>query len=605
MISNMNSSTGQTSGQHFVVDFPEITDETVLPLCTRTKVYPVEELRSFVMSYTQVVSNSDNSPIRPDKQGFNRDAVEVSAVLPDLAVCAVADGCSLRYWSEVAANIAVKRFVSYIERYIWNLGEKDDLTIGKLKQLMVEGVMYTNNELLSLIHPKTRERVGIEENGGQTTLAAAVVFPFCAGLWGVIAIGMGDSEALLFVKGVVGCHWVSLTQDIGSPMLPFSNLKESHIGKPSLQLFDKNSVVFLFSDGVRDSFPDSELPPLPEELESNTWHMVKYLMEKTFQSHTNNKTDPDDVCMGAIRPRECNSELVQYANKGYPHREAQVDMTEIFYPDFCKESGYNSNFTSEFFDPTEEMFPNLKKSKLINAWISKSTKAKKYSRSIRRSFMRGSTAPARVEYPEPPIDNTVTKVKVEEEKQDPKRKSKALNRSKESFNIRMDTKPKEIKVTPKEKEKEKDVVRYKTYDGLSTEQNEIDSSMKRSRSISSIESGQEEPITPVSHVPKHTARLSKNDKKTPPKKKLLSTLKENNLSPSPSPIQSLGEINNIQNPLPIIEIQDDPSEKKNNSPKTLPSTSQILVISPRKHSSKQRKNLIITNTDTKHLDINF
>jgi len=308
----------------------DVSDDTVLKLCLRTKTQPVEELRAFTMAYTQVLTNADKSNIRPEKQGFNRDAAEASVIAPDFAVCCVADGCSLRYWSEVAAKVAVKKFVSYMEKYIWTL--ERDITVSQLKQLMIDATLYTNQELIDLVHPQTQQRVSLEENGGQTTLTAAVVFPFLPGLWGVIALGMGDSEALLFVRGVDSAkgHWVTLTHDDGKPMLPFTNLRESQVSKPELQIFDKDATVFLFSDGVRSSFPNAELPILPNELEANTWHMCKYLLQTTFESHKQYNTDPDDVCLAAIRPRECSSDQYQYFSKGYPHREPQVDMTELF-----------------------------------------------------------------------------------------------------------------------------------------------------------------------------------------------------------------------------------------------------------------------------------
>jgi len=278
-------------------------DTTVIKLCTRHKVLPTEELRAFTMTYTQVQCNADNSSIIPEKQGYNRDAVEASVISPDFAVCVVADGCSLRYWSEVAAKIAVNKFVTYMERYIWSLDK--DVTVSQLKQEMVQATLYTNEELISLVHPQTQERVYLDENGGQTTLTAAIVFPYPPGQWGVIVIGMGDSEALLFEHGEDDSEgrWIRLTQDEGGTMLPFKNLKESQISKPKFRVFDRKGTIFLFSDGVRSSFPSEELPILPIELVANTWHMGQFLMQQTFSSHTFHATDPDDVCLGAIRPR--------------------------------------------------------------------------------------------------------------------------------------------------------------------------------------------------------------------------------------------------------------------------------------------------------------
>jgi len=76
--------------------------------------------------------------------------------------------------------------------------------------------------------------------------------------------------------------------------------------------------------------------------------MIKYLLQTTFESHVLHNTDPDDVCLAAIRPRECTSDQFQYTAKGYPHREPQVDMTEIVFPEFCTKNGYNPNLVTEY-----------------------------------------------------------------------------------------------------------------------------------------------------------------------------------------------------------------------------------------------------------------
>jgi len=66
------------------------------------------------------------------------------------------------------------------------------------------------------------------------------------------------------------------------------------------------------------------------ELETNTWHMIKYLLQTTFESHVLHNTDPDDVCLASIRPRECTSDQFQYTAKGYPHQTSSRHDRDCF-----------------------------------------------------------------------------------------------------------------------------------------------------------------------------------------------------------------------------------------------------------------------------------
>eukprot|EP01125_Pyxidicula_operculata_P014170 TRINITY_DN4708_c0_g1_i4.p1 TRINITY_DN4708_c0_g1~~TRINITY_DN4708_c0_g1_i4.p1 ORF type:complete len:367 (+),score=48.90 TRINITY_DN4708_c0_g1_i4:31-1131(+) len=350
-----------------------ISNDSVLRLCMKNKNVPLEELEAITMTYTQVVHNPDKSSIRPETQGFNRDASELSIIAPDVAVCAVADGCALRFWSEVAAKVAVHKFVSYIERFFWTADQ--DITIGRLKEEMVQAILYTNNELLNLVHPLTQQRVGIDDNGGQTTLSGAVVFPFGNSEWGVVAIGMGDSEALIFTgysdyESPKDGQWIQLVEDAGGHMLPFFNLKKNHIMEPELHVLNRGSTLFLFSDGVRTSYADSIIPKIPPDIYKDMWHSGKYVLQSAHANHSH----PDDVTIVGLRAKPLTDGSLEYLTKGYPHRERAIDMTGMFFPSFVENEKYDVTLVHEYVDFEERISKNYRKVAKLNTWLKKKCK---------------------------------------------------------------------------------------------------------------------------------------------------------------------------------------------------------------------------------------
>eukprot|EP01125_Pyxidicula_operculata_P014167 TRINITY_DN4708_c0_g1_i1.p1 TRINITY_DN4708_c0_g1~~TRINITY_DN4708_c0_g1_i1.p1 ORF type:complete len:558 (+),score=90.18 TRINITY_DN4708_c0_g1_i1:31-1704(+) len=372
-----------------------ISNDSVLRLCMKNKNVPLEELEAITMTYTQVVHNPDKSSIRPETQGFNRDASELSIIAPDVAVCAVADGCALRFWSEVAAKVAVHKFVSYIERFFWTADQ--DITIGRLKEEMVQAILYTNNELLNLVHPLTQQRVGIDDNGGQTTLSGAVVFPFGNSEWGVVAIGMGDSEALIFTgysdyESPKDGQWIQLVEDAGGHMLPFFNLKKNHIMEPELHVLNRGSTLFLFSDGVRTSYADSIIPKIPPDIYKDMWHSGKYVLQSAHANHSH----PDDVTIVGLRAKPLTDGSLEYLTKGYPHRERAIDMTGMFFPSFVENEKYDVTLVHEYVDFEERISKNYRKVAKLNTWLKKKCKKSEKSRpsvDSKRPLLRSATAP--------------------------------------------------------------------------------------------------------------------------------------------------------------------------------------------------------------------
>lgn len=161
------------------------------------------------MTYTQILSLPSGDDIIPDKHGINRDNVKVSIIHGKIGIIAVADGCGLQFWSQIASHVAVNEFVSYI-------GEKI-LEVRKVEQipsLIIDAILYTNSQLSNYYDPKRKETINILEMGGNTTIAVSLVFPYSVNSngekeinlmnngnscsWGSFCLGMGDSEMYCF-----------------------------------------------------------------------------------------------------------------------------------------------------------------------------------------------------------------------------------------------------------------------------------------------------------------------------------------------------------------------------------------------------------------------
>lgn len=64
------------------------------------------------LTYTQITQNKDGSAIQPSQHGVNRDYARACAVTPEIAVVAVADGCSLV--TLFCKSLLLKEVVSFI-----------------------------------------------------------------------------------------------------------------------------------------------------------------------------------------------------------------------------------------------------------------------------------------------------------------------------------------------------------------------------------------------------------------------------------------------------------------------------------------------------------
>ncbi len=58
---------------------------------------------------------------------------------------------------------------------------------------------------------------------------------------------------------------------------------------------------------------------------------MTFLVKQTFDSHTSNKTDPDDVTVGVIQVMKWSTPLYYPV---YPHTTAVQDFTTSFFPNF-------------------------------------------------------------------------------------------------------------------------------------------------------------------------------------------------------------------------------------------------------------------------------
>src|SRR5690606_29465111 len=111
--------------------------------------------------------------IIPDKHGINRDNVRVSIVHGKIGIIAVADGCGLQFWSQIASHVAVDEFVSYMSEKILTVRR-----VSQIPSLITDAILHTNSQLSNYYDPKSKENINILEMGGNTTIAISLVFPY-------------------------------------------------------------------------------------------------------------------------------------------------------------------------------------------------------------------------------------------------------------------------------------------------------------------------------------------------------------------------------------------------------------------------------------------
>lgn len=104
-------------------------------------------------------------------------------------------------------------------------------------------------------------------------------------------------------------------------MLPFYGLCLHNIQDPTFEtgeigdFFVATRFAHLYcvatnmiSDGVCDSFLDRKLPAIPKDSCVSVDKVTYFLINQTFESHTANRTDPDDVSLGAIGISNVNAQ---------------------------------------------------------------------------------------------------------------------------------------------------------------------------------------------------------------------------------------------------------------------------------------------------------
>lgn len=78
------------------------------------------------------------------------------------------------------------------------------------------------------------------------------------------------------------------------------------------------------------------MPNVPKKYHESLETLTKYLIDTNLESHQTNKTDPDDVAIGAIQIISRANTCYYNENErgGYPHIETVLDRTTEFFPDF-------------------------------------------------------------------------------------------------------------------------------------------------------------------------------------------------------------------------------------------------------------------------------
>ena len=105
------------------------------------------------MTYTQLLNNRNGEELNAAKHGLNRDAVRAALIGHQVGVVAVADGCGLTFWSEIAAHIAVNEFVVYCEK---NLPKEAHFLPTAMKEFLRSAIHHVNQSMLNWKHPKTK-----------------------------------------------------------------------------------------------------------------------------------------------------------------------------------------------------------------------------------------------------------------------------------------------------------------------------------------------------------------------------------------------------------------------------------------------------------------
>jgi len=232
------------------------------------------EIVGTCITYTQVVRHVEpNKKLQGNLHGGNRDSVVVKVLSPHFAVCCVADGAGLMYWSEVTSRVASEKFVDFFENFV---GETKDPSVSLVQNKMKEAVLYVNKELIEYKHPKTNERLSLfDEKGGQTTLGGFVLWKLndkdrkeYRSRFGACCIGTGDSPSFKF--DCITTKWVQMFSDHGQ-MLPFYGLDVHNIKDSTFTTISVGDALLACSDGVTDSFVDRTLPPVKssEDLATN------------------------------------------------------------------------------------------------------------------------------------------------------------------------------------------------------------------------------------------------------------------------------------------------------------------------------------------------
>lgn len=127
-------------------------------------------------TYTQVVTDKNGEGLDAARHGLNRDAVRVGLIGSQIGVVAVADGCGLTYWSEIAAHIAVNEFMLIVEKRL--ASEHPPYAPGAMRTFLREAIHSVNQSMLSWKHPKLKSKCNVLDKGGNTTLVVAIIFPY-------------------------------------------------------------------------------------------------------------------------------------------------------------------------------------------------------------------------------------------------------------------------------------------------------------------------------------------------------------------------------------------------------------------------------------------
>lgn len=123
-----------------------------------------------------MVTDKSGEVLEPARHGLNRDAVRVALLGSQVGIIAVADGCGLTYWSEIAAHIAVNEFIIHIEKRL--ASEHAPYSPTAMKTILKEAIHSVNLSMLSWKHPKLKSKFNVLDKGGNTTLVAAIIFPY-------------------------------------------------------------------------------------------------------------------------------------------------------------------------------------------------------------------------------------------------------------------------------------------------------------------------------------------------------------------------------------------------------------------------------------------